>query len=53
MILGLAILSIGLGLMSYNKEKKISYGFYGVIIGLIAFMIISIFFLVGFIWIIT
>ena len=53
MVLGLAILSIGLGLISSHSEKQISFGFYGVIIGIVALLIIGIFFLIGIIWFIS
>jgi hypothetical protein len=53
MVLGLAILAIGLGLMAYHSEKKISFGFYGFIIGIIALVIIGFIFFIGIIWFLT
>ena len=51
--LGLALLSIGLGLISYRSEKKINFGFYGFLIGIVALLIIGIIFLIGIIWFLT
>lgn len=53
MVLGLAILSIGLGLISYHNEKKISFGFYGFVIGIVALLIIGFIFLIGIIGFLT
>ena len=53
MFFGLAIHSIGLGLISSHSEKKISFGFYGVIIGIVALSIIGTFFLIGIIGFLT
>jgi hypothetical protein len=49
-ILGLAIFSVGLGLISYHNEKKISFGFYGIVLGSIVLIIIGLFFLIGIAW---
>ena len=53
MVLGLAILSIGLGLILYHSEKKISFGFYGFVIGIVALLIIGFIFLIGIIGFLT
>jgi hypothetical protein len=53
MVLGLAILSIGLGLISYHSEKKISFGFYGFVIGIVALLIIGFIFLIDIIGFLT
>jgi len=47
MILGFAILSIGLGSISYRREKMKSFGYYGFIIGIVALSIIVIIFLIS------
>jgi len=45
--LGFPILSIGLGLIAYHSEKKVSFGFYAFIIGAVALFIFAFFFLLG------